>query len=268
MTTPPVYAVFVNSTDSFEDTWDPFFHLLHEYWPQVVRVTLNTETKAYSRPDMEVVSTRIARKGETRPPWGECMLRALDRIPTEMFVYLQDDYFLYDRVDTEKVDEAARVMEAEGLDCLRLMECGGAGPWAPTSYPWLWSVSRHATYRISLQAGLWTKTAMRKYLRSHESPWQMEVWGSRRAARTPGEIWCVSRDTHGDGQPQVVPYVPTGIVKGRWNRAAVGALFASHDLRVPFDERGWWDPAAPPRSSLGAKAAKLPKFAWDRVRSL
>ena len=79
-----------------------------------------------------------------------------------------------------------RVLRIEGLDCLRLMECGGAGPYEPTAYPWLCSVDRAARYRISLQAALWTKTGMRKYLRAHESPWQMEVWGSKRAARIPG----------------------------------------------------------------------------------
>jgi len=268
VTTQRAYSVFVNSTDGFHDTWDPFFHLLHDFWPEAGPVTLNTETKSYAHPSMEIISTRVARDGETRIPWGECMQRALEVIPTEMFVYLQDDYFLYDRVDTERIDEAARVMESEGLDCLRLMECGGAGPWAPTTYPWLWSVSRRSPYRISLQAGLWTKTAMRKYLRRHESAWQFEPWGSRRAARIPGEIWCVSRDMFGEDRPQVVPYLPTGIVRGRWNRAAVEDLFAGHGLRVPFDERGWWDPVVPVRSSLGAKVVKLPSFAWARLRSL
>ena len=162
------------------------------------------------------------------------MLRALDHIPTEIFVYLQDDYFLYDAVNADVVDEAARIMVAEDLDCLRLMECGDGGPWEPTRYPWLWSVSQHATYRVSLQAALWTKTGMRKYLRAHESPWQLEVWGSRRAARIDGRIWCVSRDVYGDGQPQVDPLRPDGHrprevaarrcrgpLRRAWNRSAL-----------------------------------------------
>jgi len=264
----PEYTVFVNSTDSFEDTWEPFFHLLHDYWPEAGQVVLNTETKDFTHPDVPVASTRIARSGESRVPWGECMLRALDHIPTELFVYLQDDYFLYEPVDTEAVDTAARIMVEEDLDCLRLMECGGAGPWEPTQYPWLWSVSRRATYRLSLQAGLWTKTGMRRYLRAHESPWQLEVWGSKRAWRLSGRIWCVSRDVHGDGQPQIIPYVPTGIVKGRWNREAVEELFSAHGVDVPFEVRGWWDPATYRRSNLMGKLAKLPKFVTDRIRSL
>jgi len=263
----PTYTIFVNSTDSFEDTWTPFFHLLGDNWPQSAPVVLNTETKSFEYPGLDIVSTRVARPGERRVPWGECMLRALDYIPTEMFVYLQDDYFLYDRVDVDKVDEAARIMQNHGLDCLRLMECGGGGPWEPTTYPWLWSMSKDAKYRIALQAGLWTKSGMRKYLRAHESPWQMEIWGSRRAEHIEGDLWCVSRDVYHEDNPQIVPYIPTGIVKGKWNRDAVEALFAEHGIEVPFERRGWWDEQNPTRSSLPAKIRKAPKYFWDRIRS-
>ncbi|MBI5231288.1 MAG: hypothetical protein HY876_03885 [Coriobacteriales bacterium] len=268
MSTAPDYAFFVNSTDSFEDTWVPFFDLLAEYWPQATHVVLNTETKTFTHPRIEVECTQVAQQGEARIPWGECVWRALDTIPAETFVYLQDDYFLYDRVKTEVVDEAARVMQAEGLDCLRLMECGGAGPWSSTDYEWFWSVDRNAKYRIALQAGLWTKSGMRKYLRRHESPWEMEVWGSKRASRMPGKIWSVNRDLFEEELNPVVPYVPTGIVKGRWLREAVEPLFSDHGIEVDYSVRGWWDPSAPPRSSLLTKARKLPKFAWDRIRSL
>jgi hypothetical protein len=268
MNSAPAYTVFVNSTDSFEDTWEPFFHLLHDYWPQDCPVILNTERKTFHHEHIRVTCTQVARAGEGRIPWGECMLRALDHIPTEIFVYMQDDYFLYDHVKAGVVDEAVRIMQAEKLDCLRLMECGGAGPWEPTTYPWLWSVSQHATYRISLQAALWTKTAIRTCVRRHESPWQLEHWGSKRASHTDGRIWCVSRDVYGDGQPQVIPYVPTGIVRGQWKRDVVEDLFAEHGIAVPFDVRGWLDSSGPPRSTFAQKIAKAPKYAWDMIRSL
>lgn len=263
------YTLFVNSTDSFEDTWEPFFGLLGEYWPQVSPVILNTETKGFEHPVIDVRTTRVARPGEHGLPWGECMLRALDEIPTELFVYLQDDYFLCDRVNTEVVEAAARVMVAEELDCLRLMECGGSGPWEPTSYEWFWSVSRGAVYRIALQAALWSKRGMRKYLRAHETPWQMEVWGSKRASHTDGRIWCVNRDLFEEELNPVIPYVPTGIVKGRWNRCAVEQLFAQHGFEVDFARRGWWDADDPAnRRSFGQRLVRLPGLAVARVKSL
>lgn len=261
------YTIFVNSTDSFEDTWEPFFHLLADFWPEAGTVVLNTERKSFSHPRVDVKATQVARDGESDIPWSECMLRALDHIPTEAFVYLQDDYFLYDEVKRGTIAAAVRVLRTEQLDCLRLMECGGAGPYERTIYPWLWSVSKRAKYRISLQAALWTKTGLRKYLRPHESPWQLEHWGSKRASKIDGRIWAISRDVCGDGQPQIIPYVPTGIVRGKWNREAVEQLFAEHGIEVPFDRRGWLDPAGPPRSTLAQKIAKVPRYAWDYLRS-
>ena len=109
---------------------------------------------------------------------------------------------------------------------------------------------------------------MRKYLRSHESPWQMEVWGSKRAARTAGRIWAVNRDVYSETRTQVIPYVPTGIVRGRWKRDVVEDLFAEHGIEVPFEVRGWLPPSWPPRSTFTQKLGKLPKFGWDRIRSL
>jgi hypothetical protein len=268
MTETPAYTIFVNSTDSFEDTWVPFFHLLADFWPDPGTVVLNTETQAYVDPRVDVVATQIARAGEGRIPWGECVIRALNHIPTETFIYLQDDYFLRAPVMHDVIEEAVRIVAAEGLDCLRLLECGGTGPFEPTGYPWLCSLAQHARYRLSMQAAIWTKTGIRKYLRSHESGWELEVWGSKRAARIPGRIWAVDRSVYSEEREQVVPYVPTGIVKGQWLREAVEELFAEHGLDVDFSVRGWLPAEGPHTSTLTQKLRKLPAFAWDRIRSL
>ena len=96
----------------------------------------------------------------------------------------------------------------------------------------------------------------------------MEVWGSGGRLESTAESGLSAATSTVTGKPQVIPYVPTGIVKGRWNRDAVENLFATHGIRVSYEERGWWDPATYVRSSLGTKLRKLPGYAWDRVRSL
>ena len=186
----PDYSVFVNSTDSFEVTWEPFFRLLHEYWPEAGPVTLNTETKDFAHPDVPVTATRVARPGETAIAVGR-VHAARPRAHPDGAVRLPAGRLLPLRSRDDRRRRRGRaIVEAEGLDCLRLMECGDSGPWETTPYPWLWSLSRNAAYRIALQAGFWTKTGMRKYIRAHESPWQMEIWGSRarRADRRPDMV--------------------------------------------------------------------------------
>ena len=100
---------------------------------------------------------------------------------------------------------------------------------------------------------------MRKYLRPHESPWQMEVWGSRRAAHIDGRIWAVSRDVYSENHTQVIPYVPTGIVRGMWKRDVVEDLFAEHGIEVPFEVRGWLPEADRRGASLTQKLSKVPR---------
>jgi hypothetical protein len=144
------------------------------------------------------------------------------------------------------------------------MECGGSGPWTPTDDPDIWRVAQSATYRISMQAALWRKAVLRSHLRAHESPWQLEVFGSARARRRRGElIMCVNRDRyHGAGR-EVIPYTPTGVVKGQWERSVVEPLFAHHGIPVDFSHRGFFD-----RTACRPKQRPLVLRAWDRLRSL
>jgi len=42
------FSIFLNSTDSFEDCWLPFFTLIKKFWPNLeYKIYLNTETKEY-----------------------------------------------------------------------------------------------------------------------------------------------------------------------------------------------------------------------------
>ena len=257
------YTIVVSSTDSYRDCWEPFFTLFSRYWPKPLPpVCLCTESESYAHLDVPIRLVHVGGTiGGRHPTWSSAMLRCLDAIETDLILYLQDDYFLYDAVKVDIVNEVVALMASHDIECVRLMECGGSGPWTPTADALLWDVDRKARYRLTLQAALWRRDALRKYLRPHESPWQFEVWGSRRAARLGGDIRCLARDRFNDEDGQVIPYVPTGIVKGRWNREVVVDLFAAHGIEVDYARRGFWDPALQSRRrrSLGS--------AMDRLRS-
>jgi hypothetical protein len=141
------------------------------------------------------------------------------------------------------------------------MECGGAGPWYPTSNPDLWLVDQNAKFRISLQAVLWRKDLLRSYIRLHESPWQLEIFGSRRASRQKHKILCVNRDIYSSPENEIFPYIPTGVVSGKWDEQIVVPLFAKHAINIDFSLRGFYD--------KNVKQRKRPVFSrlYDRLRS-
>ncbi|MCZ7663146.1 MAG: hypothetical protein M5U22_09565 [Thermoleophilia bacterium] len=265
MSETTAYTMFVNSTDSFSDTWPPFFTLLKAYWPPPYPlIVLNTETRDFCLEGLAIRTTRVGVGSPKHLAWGESVRRALSTIETDLIVYLQDDYFLNGPVRTDVLERAVEAMNREPIECVRLMECGGSGPWSPTDDPLFWEVDRNAAYRLTLQAAVWKKVALLKYLRSHETPWQFEVWGSKRASRLGGTIYCLNRDAFNDEIGQMIPYTPTGIVKGRWNRDVVVDLFERHRITVDYSKRGFWSPD----EDLDARRAPLLTRALGRLRSL
>ena len=145
---------------------------------------------------------------------------------------------------------------------VRIHECEGSGPWHPQPNGDLWEIDRQSKYLIGLQAGLWNKTALRASLRRHESPWQLEIFGSRRARRSLPGVYCVNRERFSGAGKELFPYTATGVVGGRWARDIVVPLFEREGIAVDFSRRGFYDGKAP------RKKDPLTKRVADRLRSL
>ncbi len=252
------YVILVNSTDSFEDSWYPFFKLLAKFWPHCQQnIILNAETKDFSYPGLDITCTKVSAQDPDRKlPWGESLIQCLDRIDTEILLYLQEDYFLNAPVDVAQINEFVNLIAKENVSHVSLVDFSSGGPWRPTKNPLLWEVDQKAAYRLSLQAGLWRKDRLRFYLRKHESPWHFELWGSKRAHRIKDTFLCVNREIFNEKNRRIISYVPTGIVKGKWNREAVYSLFLENGIQVDFSNRGFCDPSEKPRrkSSLVSRA--------------
>ncbi|MGZ8944564.1 MAG: hypothetical protein ACXW1W_03965 [Methylococcaceae bacterium] len=257
-------TIFVNTSDNFEDCWIPFFTLFQRYWPDCpYPIVLNTETKDFQFTGLDIQCSKVA-VGETRRlTWSECLARSLDAIETPYILYLQEDYFLESPVREDLIKTFLEEMRAGHADVIRIMECGGAGPWQPSPNQLLWEVDQHAIYRIALQAGLWRKATLRAHVRLHESPWQLEVFGSARARRKKEKVLCVNRDQFSNPESEILAYQPTGVVKGQWERRIVEPLFAKHGIEVDFSLRGFYDSTA-----NSSKKAPIINRLYDRFRSL
>lgn len=235
------YTILVNSTDSFEDCWEPFFKLFSTYWPECSQpIVLNTETKDFSWQGLNLKSSKVAEySGRKNLTWSECLLNCLDQIETDIILYLQEDYFLHAPVDAARIQEYVNLMLKQNIATISLVSFSNSGPFQPTEHPELWRVGQKADYRISLQASLWKKDALKKYLRKHENPWQLEIWGTKRAHRIRDNFLCVNRDIFNRNAKQILPYKPTGIVKGKWKEDIVVDLFRNHNIHPDYSIRGF-----------------------------
>jgi hypothetical protein len=235
-------TIFVNSCDSYEDCWDPFFKLFSKYWRHCpFLIVLNTETKEYSYPGLNIRCTKTSAGEYKKLGWSECLMFALDSIQTPYILYLQEDYFLDAPVNDRIIFQLLNEIKLINLDVVQLLESSQLTLPKGKESELILEVSSKAKWRLSLQAAIWKTPFLRSHLRVHESPWQLESYGSLRARLRRQKIHCVNEDLLGEAR-KIYPYKPTGIVAGKWVREIVEPLFLRHDIKVDFSVRGFHSP--------------------------
>jgi hypothetical protein len=239
----PNLAILVNSTDRYADTWAPFFTLFAAYWPRCpYPIVLNTETLDYEHPGLDIRASHTwSDPVAPRPDWTESLRRCLAAIDAAVILYLQDDFFLDGAVDVDALEEFARIVELEHRPHILLRGLASSRRYeALPDHPRLRRIPARSPYFVTLQAGLWGRDALQGLLRSGESPWQFERWGTIRARREGLEFLCPDPERYELGGRPIVPYEPTGIVRGRWYAPAVVDLFERHGIQVDFAARGFY----------------------------
>ena len=260
----PSYCILVSSCDAYADCWLPFFTLLATYWqPCNHEIYLNTETQPFSFPGLDIHCPRVGLAISHDLTWSERLLRCLDSIPHEIVLYLQEDYFINDIVNISMIDQLVELMQRDHLSHVSLARSSKLKPGQKSSYQFLSHIDQRAEYRISAQAGLWRVSALRSYLRRHETVWEFEWYGTRRARRKKDTFFYVNEEYQKAHGKMVVPYVGTGVVHGRWARKVVVELFAKHRISVDYTLRGFHDEVDGryPRAPMLTRAAR-------RLRSL
>jgi hypothetical protein len=164
-------------------------------------------------------------------------MRALDSIETPYILYLQEDYFLEAPVQQDDIHALLNQIEIGNASAIRLSGIDGIGPFHPTCSSLIFEVDKKAKWRLSLQAALWRKSFLRSLLRKHETPWQLESYGSFRARKLKDKICCVAKKND-KFDNSIFPYRPTGVVAGKWVVDIVGPLFCEHHISINYAERG------------------------------
>jgi hypothetical protein len=242
--TPPTnlehsLTVLVHTTDTFEDCWEPFFTLLAYYWPtRRAAVLLNTQFKEFHSGDPSIRSAKVGNPSsfDLKRSWSCRLLAGLQQINTPYVLYLQEDYFLNAPVDSEMLMRCLREIDKGNADYVGFYCSEPESTLTPVDDA-LALVPQKANYRLCTQAGIWRKSTLLKYTVPGESVWQWERYGSRRAHRGNERFLCTRRNI-----PSVFPYIPTGVVRGRWYAPAVVDLFAKHCINVDFSKRGFYEP--------------------------
>ena len=242
------YSILVNTCDKFEDCWNPFFKLFSLYWHDYKgKIYLNTEYKDYSFPDLDIIPVKgcVGKKIRgSHATWSQCLKWALDSIPEDIVLYMQEDYFLKSQVQVFMIDDAVQLMlENNDIKCIHLTDqgCPASGSSVYEGYD---QCVLHYKYRVSCQAALWRKDELYALLREWEDAWEFEQFGSKRSAVLNHTYIAVSPGIVKKDVFEIIPYVFTGIVKGRWYEETI-PLFEKHDIVMDWSKRGLLSEAKP-----------------------
>lgn len=241
------FAIFINTTDKFEDCWYPFFKLFSIYWPSYKgKIYLNTEHKQFDYPGLNIISIKnCADLGiHHKNTWSECLISAMNFIEEETVLYMQEDYFLNAPVKTTILENFVNMMCSNNIDCLHLTDQNTCGPFAQTNMVGLWLIDKNAKDRVSCQAALWKKNAILQYAKKWESPWQFETNGTKRSCYLPHVFYTVDRSIYIKNNNEIIPYIFTGVIQGRWFEEVVD-LFKNHEIEIDFSKRGFVQNAKP-----------------------
>lgn len=244
------YSILINTCDSFEDCWNPFFKLFTIYWPDFKgTIYLNTEYKDFSYPGLDIFCTKVCEVNNvprtTRATWSQCLTWALDAIDTDILLYMQEDYFFNGTVKTVWVNHFYDVMTTnKNIPCIHLTSAGIPAAEKAT-YDKLYTSSPDYFSYVSCQASLWRKDIMNALIRDHETAWNFEWWGSKRAKYLKYEFLVVAPCFLKSNDGIIFPYVLTGVIGGKWFKEVV-ALFKKHSIAVDYSKRGFLDENAKP----------------------
>jgi hypothetical protein len=199
-------AVLVVSCDNYADLWRPFFKLFKRFWadcPFPVYLLSNELKGDFTDINNITVGKDIS--------WSDSLKTGLLQINAEYVLMVIDDLFFTGPVNTERLmvvcDEFIKVQG----NYLRL------NPTVKADMPYnehFGLVSKGSYYRTSTVFSLWKKNILMDLLKSGESPWEFEVFGTVRS------------DAYGDFYSTLTHFFPNvnGVIKGKWQRSAIKRL--------------------------------------------
>ena len=202
---------------------------------------MNTETKEFTFPGLKIISIQNSKDNPAkRITWSECLLRALNSIDTEIVLYMQEDYFLKDYVKNDIVENFVQIIKNNSkIDCIHLTDAASPGD-SISEFENLYNTPRIHKDRICCQAALWKKDTLKLYPRKHETAWNFEWWGSKRAAILNHNFYVVDRNWVKSNSFEIIPYVFTAVIGGRWLKEVV-PLCELHNIKIDYSKRGFFE---------------------------
>jgi hypothetical protein len=233
------FSIFVNTTDSFEDCWNPFFKLFTIYYPQYEgKIYLNTENKDYFYPGLDIVAVQNRNK-ITKDQWSNSLHLGLDKVDESVILYLQEDYFFRAEVNHEKLKEFASLIKNRNIAYVNLYPFSRYRYKGTSFNRDLMVLKKGQENTFNLQAALWDKKIIKKLVPKDKTPWESEKGTSFQTSRSSKDFLCLNPKKYnlkGLKRLEVIPYT-IGVNRGKWRKGKLVKLFEESNIEVDFTKK-------------------------------
>lgn len=227
-------AVIISTCDNYSDIWDPFFTLFHKFWTDnPYPVFVNSET--FDCHNDNVAVTTLKARAATLS-WTRRLKEALERVNTEYIIFILDDFFFCDNVDTTRIEECIEHMRKDSdIAAVYFSSLGYQMEDCPL--PELEKCRHTGKSKVNLTLALWRKDVFLYYLNHDETAWEFEANSLERSLGRRDTFYSFSRSAR-----IVIPYdyVKYGLFAGKWFKPTTD-LFKEHGIAHDFSARGFYE---------------------------
>ncbi len=226
----PQCTLIVSSCDNYSDLWAPFFNLLKIYWPDCpYQVLLITEDKVFN--GKGIISTKIGPGLD----WSSLLSKSLDLVKTPYVLFMLEDFFLREMVETEKIEKILKHMSRSSIDMLRLIPYKGRVTSNLLNTSIYTVIPLEARYRVSTQGSFWSVETLQSLIKLGESAWEFEINGTKRSSVDESVIFASVNTAS-------LPYGHHVVERGKWFPLEA-KRFQKMNIGCNFSKRqtmSWW----------------------------
>lgn len=187
--------ILVFTSDKYLAALRPFAYLFNKYWGSEVPVTVvGFEPPAFWLPANFSFHSLGSMAAYPVDKWSNAVLDYLQPRPAlEHFVLMLEDYWLVRPVNRSAIamlhDYARQFRNVIKIDLVTdRLYASGVCDYDNCDYLDLILSDPASPYHLSLMAGIWNRDLLLKFLIRDESPWDLEIAGTRRLAAAGHEM--------------------------------------------------------------------------------
>lgn len=217
------------------------------------KIVLSTETTDYKSNLFEINNIHPSNINCT---WTERMAEAVEQIDSDYIIFMLDDFFLYDFVQEEKIEECIEYLKSNPkIATFTFFPIYMQSE--PSKYEGYNKREKNSRNKISATIGIWNKKILQKYLCGYkENIWEWEQNATHRSNTLypKDEFYTMKLNTK-----EIFPYnfSKYGLFSGKW-LTPTKELFEELNIKMDFSKRGFYNEAL-----RGLEKSIIPSFKLD-----